>query len=158
MARVLTLLATVAVLAACSGVYNSGYTYPGGTTGGGSPGSTLSTLSGTVTLTGLGATGYAYVTASVGAYPYSTSVLEPTAVSGVQSFTYSVPNLPAATYSVTVAVMTPAATPSATLCTYALDSGAAVQDTPAVTGTYTWTMTVSSVSIASSTTLDVSMQ
>ncbi len=158
MVRKLMLLAAVAVHAACSGVYNSGYTYPGGNTGGGNPGGTLYTLSGTVTLTGLAATGYAYVTASVGAYPYSTGVLEPTAVAGVQSFTYSVPNLPAATYSVTVAVMTPAATPSATLCTYALNGGAAVQDPPAVTGAYTWTMTVSSVAIASSTTLDVSMQ
>ncbi len=158
MARVLLLMAALAVLAACSGVYNNGYTYPGSNTGGGNPGASVYTLSGAVTLTGLSATGYAYVTATVGAYPYSTTVLEPMAVSGAQSFTYSIPSLPAATYNVTVVIMTPSATPSATLCTYALNGAAAVSDPPVVTGSYTWTMTVGSVAIASSTTLDVSMQ
>jgi hypothetical protein len=152
---VFAILAILAVLSACNGVYTP-YNY-GGNNNGGMSGSVY-TLSGTVTLTNLAATGYAYVTATAAGYPYSAAVLEPAAASGVQSFTYSVTGLPAATYTVTVAVMTPSATPSSTLCTWTLNSGSAVLDSPSVTGAYTWTMTVGSVSVTSNATLDVAMQ
>ena len=71
--RALVVLAALAALAGCNGLYN--YYNNGGT----------DTLSGTLTLTGLGATGYAYVTATLMSYPYSTSVLEPSGPSGTQT-------------------------------------------------------------------------
>jgi len=81
-------------------------------------------------------------------------------VNGSQTASYSVGNLPSGTYSVTVRVMTGAATPAAASCTYQVGAAAPVQDTPAVSGgpTYSWTMTIASLPVMADVTLNASMQ
>ena len=153
--RFLGVLAAVAGLAALNGC-SAPYGY--GTMGGynNNAGGMGATISGTITLTNLNATGYAYVTATIASYPYSTSVLVPAAVAGVQTLTYSVGGLPAGTYTVTLAVGSPNAGVSGS---YQVNGGSAVSYPPARTGAgpYTWTMTVSSLSVSANVQLDAAM-
>jgi len=156
----LGVLAGLAALSGCSGPSSyggMGYN-TGGSTGGtpGGSGATGYTISGTITLTNLSATGYAYVTAAFASYPYSTYVLVPMAISGVQTVTYSVGGLPAGTYSVTLAVSSPNAAVSGS---YQVNAGSAVSDPPASAGTgpYTWTMTISGLSVSANVQLDAAM-
>jgi len=151
LAGLFVLAGLAAALSGCSGPYSyggMGYNNNGGGTG--------NTISGTITLTNLSATGYAYVTAAMASYPYSTSVSEPP-VSATQTLSYSVANLPSGTYSVTVAITTTKASPTSGSCTYTVDAGSPVADLPAVTGAYTWTMTVSSLPVNANVQLDAAM-
>lgn len=147
--RILVFLAGLAVTA-CNGVYSPYTTYGGGTG---------KTMSGTLTLTGLSATGYAYVTATMASYPYTTTVLEP-AISATQTLSYSVANLPSGTYSVTVTITTTKPTPTSGSCTYTVNAGTPVADLPSASGAgpYTWTMTIGSLPVSANTQLDVAMQ
>jgi len=153
----LAVLAGLAALSGCIGPSSyggMGYTNTGGT---GSSGGTGNTISGTIALTNLGATGYAYVTATIASYPYSTYVLVPVAISGVQTMTYSVGGLPAGTYSVKLAVSSPNAAVSGS---YQVNAGPAVSDPPASAGSgpYTWTMTINSLSVSANVQLDAAMK
>ena len=142
--RALVVMAALAALAGCSGLYsyynNGGMTY---------------TMRGTLTLTSLGATGYAYVTATTMSYPYSTAVAEPMGASGTQTPSYSVANLPAGTYTVAIQVTT--ANGPTTSGSYQVNGAGPVSDPPMASGG-TWTMTIPNISIMSNTTLDATMQ
>ena len=154
--RFLAGLAVLAGLVALSGC-NAPYSYPGyNNTGGSGTGGSGDTISGTIVLTNLSATGYAYVTATVSSYPYSTSVLVPIAMSGVQTMTFSVGGLPPGTYSVTLVVYSPNASVSGS---YQVNAGSAVPDPPARTGTgpYAWTMTIGSLAVNANVQLDAAM-
>jgi hypothetical protein len=135
--RFLFVLAALAVLAGCPTATNSP-TY---------------TVHGTVTLTDLSATGNATVTVTQGANSYPVSVAVP--AGNPQTVSYSVPGVPAGTYSVSVSIVTPNSGLSGS---YQVNGGAAQSVTaqPSGTGPYTQTVAVASIVVSVDIQLDAS--
>jgi hypothetical protein len=118
------------------------------------------TVSGTITLQSLSAPSPATITAQQGALTYTTQVTVPAAdVSGVQSFTFTLNNVPAGTYDVIATITTPVGNVGGT---YSVNGGAPLTITmggPTANGlNWDWTGTVSGTSIQADVTVDVTLQ
>lgn len=115
------------------------------------------TVSGTVTLTNIFASGNATVTVTQGGSNYTVSVAIPTSVNP-QTLTYSIPNVPSGNYSAAIVFQSTYGSVYAWYSDYYSLNGTQSTDPPAISPSgppYTWTESIPSLSLNSDTKIDL---
>jgi hypothetical protein len=115
------------------------------------------TVSGTAILNSLSAISPGYVTVTQGSSTYNASVTVPPEVLSVSTCTFSLPHVPAGTYTVKATFTTPVSNVNGTYSINGVPQGSITMNVVPNGQNYDWTATVSGVSIQGDETVDIAL-